>query len=446
MALRVTVNADLPVVETELSVKEVRGQKIVEYRGNNAWAHLLSISYNLHRVPVIRPDDVYLLILASLSKHVNENTEHYRAHLADKADPNNKTLIEIVRDSGFNFADTDAVLDVFNEFAAKVDAKCATSGLLPALKADFSTTQPVHALVSQVALAEMVKDFFGMKMMLGCGWRYIDFEGTRDDWTSIIRKLARFGEIAHPSVTPFLARCTSATQHIVDAYDGKIDASVWERFFYDEYCGSGSQTEHRGWALDFFISDKEDGYKVYEESGTRIAYDFRLNDANVTLDAGPLGVTQGADGRLSIVYDYVLGPSKARGFTVNKEPVADIKDIDFKQPGIYATVAFEGQPLHFYMSDFDEYPPSYAVVCNVLVGPHQIWFVHGKPKGGAFKIFSRPVDEFYDGTAHMAMCWSSGPDIDRFIRAACGFKADTTCKPLPEGAENPFVLLYKHEE
>jgi hypothetical protein len=435
--LRVSIEPDLPEeTKQKVGTKDVRGTTVYDTM-NNAWASLLVLAYYLHLVPVIRPDDVWLLILSKLAAHVNkspEHTEHYRQHFGDKDAPNEKKELEVHR-SGIDLKNTDEVLSVFNELMHLVNERTTKAGIMSKLKADFSTSEPVHVLVSQVTLAEMVKEFYSFTMMLGCGLRAVELEGTAEDWRSVVSKIDAFSEIAREDARPYLKGCRESVMHFVDAYNGEVDRDLWKHFFYEENCGSGSQTEHAGWALNFFKTKHErgNGYTVHDERSTRVAYEFKISSGITTLDvvvdAGPVGVAPLGDGRIRTAYDFFICGASEVGLASGGKRVAQLSDIDFSVPGTYDKTTFDGKPLH-------------AAFSNENVEHALIYRAADKALLFCTKRMGRPIIAFTPKGVEMANMWSErGHEA---LSAVCRFANAKPKKQAPEGTpvstEGVFLL------
>ena len=355
-ALRVAVQPELvPSRDAKnLETVEVRGKTVLKSGTEHALCQLVLTCYALHLVPRISPDDIWLCILCYFSRHVNEQTAFYRPLLADKNNPDGRTPITIIRDSNFDFNDTEAVQSVFNEFIAEVNKKSAATDLLPKLTSDFSTTTPLLQLCSEITLAYMVEQFFEMRMELLCGFPGIEFTGTKTDWESIVLKIGALAPIAHPEIQKYLAECASGVDNIVEAFNGVAEQAKWKDFFWSQSCGSGS-TQYGGWFLNFFNepSKADEDWSPRDMKSTRTIYEFKLNGAEVAIDAGPIGVVIADDGALELDYDYVLGPATARGWTLDGEKIWSEPNLVTwtSEPGIYDRVAYCGKKLHEFFPE-----------------------------------------------------------------------------------------------
>lgn len=351
-ALRIAVQPEL-VPSGDVKTLDVRGKTVLKPHTEHALCSLVLICYTHHLVPRISPDDIWLCILCYFARHVNDQTEHYRPFLADKNNPNGRTPITIRR-TVFDFDNQEQVQGVFSEFIAEVNKKSATTDLLPKLTSDFSTTTPLLKLCSEITLAYMVEQFFETRCQSLCGFPAIEFTGTQKDWESIVTKIGALVPIAHPEIRQYLAECAEGVGHIVDAFDGFAGKAKWKDFFWSRSCGSGS-TEYGGWVLNFFNEPTKarNRWDPYTMKSTRIIYEFKLNEAEVAIDAGPVGVVVAADGALELDYDYVFGPASARGWTLDGEKIGSEPPGDkwTSEQGLYDRVTYCGKKLHEFSSE-----------------------------------------------------------------------------------------------
>lgn len=452
--IHIAIDTDLKV-KSDHQTKEVRGKTILHPHVENQLLQLIEYAYNMHLIPVITPDDIYLQILAIIAKHVNKSpamVDYYRPYLADRADPNNKTVINIVRDY-FDLNDIEMLKGVFDELMERIAEKSASSEILQRLASDFTTTTPIQRLTSQVSLAYMVKEFFAMQITMMCGWRGIDLEGTQADWESVASKLNIFAKIAHPDFQSYLAGCQKSLQIIIRAFQGDVNVDEWRKIFSSRSCGSGS-IEYDGWFLNFFGAHEKQNWTPDDETTSRVQYDFGISDGsgdrNVTIDIGAIGVEY-QNGRTRLCYDYFIEPAKAKGFTLlgpdGARKVNFLSEFDFSHgPEYYSRVRFEDQPLHFYIRNARRYGIIYDKKLN------RLWMVSGQdrnPQGELIEdfinsevvdanIWSRKFPEYIKENGEIAY---EEYDVDR-LRVG---KVMNSAWKESEISEDRWAILYKYD-
>lgn len=325
--MRFPVNPKLKPEELEEEIL-IRKEKVIPPHYRNQLFGLVNLAYSAHRIPRIKPDDVWLNILSFLALNVNKNSDHYRQYLAGAEEKEN--IILYVEDD-FQFErDFPGMIEKFIEEVAKKN----NSNTFKQLICDFSTTTPIQLLHSQVAMAYMVEKYFSMELRLMCGFPAIEFAGNIDDWNKMIGKISSFASIAHPSIAPYLEKCISFVGNVVKVWKG--DKELLKDFFGSMRCGSGS-TEYFGWFLDIF--PKFDRPSSIQTS--RVKYDFVINDEDYTIDIGPVGVRK-VDDVLEIVSDWFVEPTKPRGWKYDDKPIPGIIENEESYPHL----TYGGKPLH----------------------------------------------------------------------------------------------------
>lgn len=268
----------------------------------NEFIALIHNAYIYHQVPTIRPDDVWLVILTYLAKNVNENVEHYRSIFGLGED---KKEISIECDGNSeDLRDQEFVGKIFSELISKMHVANAT---IAKLECDFTTSTATTRLCSQVSLAHMMKEFFSMNIVAGCGFPAINFEGTAEDWQKIKTKLDDFNNIAHGSVRDYLQKCHAVIDKILQAYTNP-KAVDWKKLYYSENCGSGSDITYDGFILDILNVHRGKMWIPDELTSLRTKYEFKLtfgisNPIDMFITAGPKKV----DGSFALCYYHEIG-------------------------------------------------------------------------------------------------------------------------------------------
>jgi hypothetical protein len=135
--------------------------------------------------------------------------------------------------------------------------------------------------------------------------------------------------------------CENFIKNILIVFNG--DKELLKKFYWSEHCGSGS-TEYYGWFWNI-IKEKD----PRDTQTTRVKYDFKLNDADLTIDIGPVGVVS-EDGILKIVSDYFVEPAKPRGWKFDGKDVAE-SDIEFTAEN-YLNITYAGKQLHEHVNEW----------------------------------------------------------------------------------------------
>lgn len=309
----------------------------------NEFIDMIASAYALHRIPTISPDDVWILILNYIAKNVNENENHYRPHLADKNNPDGKSVIEIMRN--VYLPESPEFIDgLFSEFVAKMSEKSIP--LISQLTADFSTTTTLTRLCSQISIAHLMEKYFSMRMIMMCGFPGIDLAGTVEDWENLKKKISSFNQIAHQSLQDYLAKC----QDVMDKFINPESAD-WNNFFYKTNCGSGHDEAYDGWILDLLNMKISDSWLPSEVPSSRTSYQFELVElsgkkTDLVINSGPF-VNQDS----TLGYDYKIEIHKTRYQIMNSDNFPeniDFNDIVWNMEN-FSKMTFDGKPLADYL-------------------------------------------------------------------------------------------------
>lgn len=98
---------------------------------------------------------------------------------------------------------------------------------------------------------EMVKNYYCCEI-LSCSIPKVRILGTKDEWDKIVITLKNIGELfsKNCSKVEYIGQCISTVRDFIDNLD---NAKYWEKFFYIEKCGSGSQEEIKGYVLKLLL-------------------------------------------------------------------------------------------------------------------------------------------------------------------------------------------------
>lgn len=205
-------------------------------------------AFSEHSPFAISPDDVWLLVIQAVSKHISLNPEDCRKALVDW---DGKKTIQVVNDDFYKGSPDNDWEREFGNFATKIKSLIGKKADL--LNPTFSTTGPIEKAAIQVQMMAALAPYMEYQMMTMCGVPNVTLLGTPDDWSSITERVVAFGEFypkwAHG---PML----EAVGHLENSAHGKPDMAFWKNFFKRSY-GSGG-TKVNGWISAFFpyINDK----------------------------------------------------------------------------------------------------------------------------------------------------------------------------------------------
>lgn len=203
--------------------------------------HAASLAFNYHAPLVWRPDDVWLTLLSGLAYHINNNTEELTHLFGEK-----KTLHVMSggRLEGLTFKNWEGI---FEQFASQIEG--FLGDMVSWVPCNFSTSNSTDLAVSQIMLMGALKEFFGYRLILGCGLTQVTLEGNLEDWVLVKEKaqnLRIFGldwwvDILNPVL-----------DHLIETSKGDPDIEFWEAIYLKHRKGSGSQYDVSGWINAFY--------------------------------------------------------------------------------------------------------------------------------------------------------------------------------------------------
>lgn len=203
----------------------------------------LSLVYAYHYSVILRPDDIWFMILAELAPVIAGSAVGH-LHLFTTT-PGTRHEI-IVQTDDVTKIDPEVVVDRLKDCVpARVD------DFLP----NFSTTTPDARLARYIAFCDLVSPYYSYSTFL-CGIPAIKIVGTDEDWTKVWEGLVNLQKLFSGPIHEFLDRATrTVLQMNMAALAG--DSSFFKKMVKIEPCGSGSQYEMSGWILDFCFKTKQ---------------------------------------------------------------------------------------------------------------------------------------------------------------------------------------------
>ncbi|KAK3904673.1 hypothetical protein C8A05DRAFT_42292 [Staphylotrichum tortipilum] len=232
----------------------------------------------------IRPDDVWLAILAQLSFFVNGNAEALRhvfvAH---------QGRIKVVVDARPDTIETVDVGVVVQELAGMVKERLKDPNIATTLLPTFTTTTPHDQATAAIAFLGAMKEYFGYGVSLGCSFPSVTLFGERSDWADMLQRVAWIGTINHKESIAWTLRLTKILAYMVASFDrpdDEDDKQFWLHAVHQYGAGSsGGIVTVSGWLTAFCwwssdgkratnYSDEELGRFVGKEGYQRLTLDW----------------------------------------------------------------------------------------------------------------------------------------------------------------------------
>ncbi|KAJ7291537.1 hypothetical protein C8J57DRAFT_1273353 [Mycena rebaudengoi] len=193
--------------------------------GQNGFVDTVIMAYTQHHALVLRPDDVWMMILLQFNFFVNANADLLRASFVAHDD--------------------------------KEELIVATLG-----PPDFGAmARQMTDLIEKIAILMMatLKEYFTYTMMFGCGIPRVTLEGERSDWVNILQRLEKLKEYGIETIAwyhllrPVISRFVSA----FDFPQNPENVDFWQRVAKHQSGGSGGPSFYSGWITAFYVFDKK---------------------------------------------------------------------------------------------------------------------------------------------------------------------------------------------
>ena len=197
-----------------------------------------------HRPLVLSPDVIWLTLAQGVAHHINLNAEELRARLVSHG---GREVLQVRRDDFVKGSPENDWPAVFSALSDHIRAH--NSDMVDLVTADFSTTDPVARVASQVVLMDAMQAYFDYMVISLCGIPSVHLTGTPDDWRRIRARVERFAPLG-------LERWLTHLRPVLDQFVAAAEGQAAPRFWRDIYKwqgpkGSGSPWIS-GWVIDLF--------------------------------------------------------------------------------------------------------------------------------------------------------------------------------------------------
>lgn len=196
----------------------------------------LALAWKNHYGVIFTPDIFWQLFLTEVAGYIKDNAETYRDLFTDSDEKK-----EIIVETG------DPQLIDLNKIAEALLMLTPTNTkmFLP----EFSTTTEGAALAFKAAFADAMSPYYDYSMLM-CGIPRVKVLGEENDWNEVIKNIESFGEVI--ALPEYFEKVTGLAERIKENIS-EPDTEFWKDIFRLDRCGSGGQTEVRGWINDLLI-------------------------------------------------------------------------------------------------------------------------------------------------------------------------------------------------
>ena len=221
-----------------------------------------------HHILVLRPDDIWLAILAQFNLFVNANAEALRALFVEH---NDKKVLVIVAAS-HNVGDS-PYGDIAQQFATMVRDNVRDPSMYDWAMPSFSTTTPTDKAAGAVLLMSCMQEFFEYVVVFGSGLAQVTLAGTKADWEALLARvdyLNRFG----PECQAWCSMLVPILSRFVRAWEdpqGEANLEFWRRIAHRKD-GMSSIGMLSGW-ITAFCAFNDKGQFIVQESSEALTLD-----------------------------------------------------------------------------------------------------------------------------------------------------------------------------
>ena len=201
----------------------------------NGFVNAAIQAYNQHLHLSIRPEDVWISILAQFSHFVNANAEELRSKFVAHEGQKELVIVDVGTIHTYDFG-------IFaTRMTAELEKNVLDQDLRRWIMPSFTTTTYTDQVVAAVVMMGTLQKYFTYGCCLLCGLPSVTLLGERSDWESILmrlEKLPSFGEEArqwYELLKPVITRFVKT----FDEPDTEETKDFWQRIVHRFGGGSG---------------------------------------------------------------------------------------------------------------------------------------------------------------------------------------------------------------
>lgn len=204
--------------------------------------HYLSTAWSKHYSIVLKPDDIWNIILNELAIEINKDSKTY-ATLFTTTPEQKQDIVVLTGD--VESIDPLAVVNVLkNRVPSDVNA------FFP----EFSTTTAANKMANSIVFCDMVSPYYNYCTLL-CGIPKIKILGEKEDWLKLTTQIKGLKDIFEKTpLVKYLDGCHAKANELYDAICGINTVNFFKGIFRIVSCGSGSD-EVNGWILSFLMNN-----------------------------------------------------------------------------------------------------------------------------------------------------------------------------------------------
>jgi hypothetical protein len=211
---------------------------------NNQFVGALHHCFNNHQSFTLTPDDIWSVLLANISTHINQNSDKFRDKLVDFK---GKKELVVIDDSLIKGNSDNNWINTFNQFNEQIKDNIKDFNLVDVLVPTYSTTQPIDTFCYNISLIDSFQSYFNYTVMTRCGIPEIIIEGVVEDWKLIKQNLSVICNLIE--LNEYYLKVEQIINKIIDSYT-EPDIEFFDSIYkYHSMSGGGKIT---GWITDLF--------------------------------------------------------------------------------------------------------------------------------------------------------------------------------------------------
>eukprot|EP01098_Paradermamoeba_levis_P003906 TRINITY_DN1726_c0_g1_i1.p1 TRINITY_DN1726_c0_g1~~TRINITY_DN1726_c0_g1_i1.p1 ORF type:complete len:423 (-),score=73.85 TRINITY_DN1726_c0_g1_i1:123-1391(-) len=211
-------------------------------------AGLVLAAFDSHLPLVLRPDDIWLVLAYSFSKHVEKHAEELRKNFVKHE--GKKTLQVVVNHFVLGqMKPEDWERDVFPDFSKQIKQNVGEQ-VHSTVAGGFSSTTAVDQAAHEITLMAAMKQYFSYEMSTLCGIPWIELQGTEDDWKVLRERAKHMCSLMMPDAGKGWLSCLEPVlNEFVNSYQGQVNHHFWQGIVKWVKHGQGSGSYHTvsGW-------------------------------------------------------------------------------------------------------------------------------------------------------------------------------------------------------
>ncbi|CAM9612750.1 unnamed protein product [Ectocarpus sp. 12 AP-2014] len=264
---------------TKVAVASSTGLEFVLSPTPKGLVSTIMTAYSHHADLVLRPDDVWLTILAQFCLYINKNAESLRDRIVNHE---GKKVLRVEGGGNLFSADYPALI---REMLGKIRQNIKTPELADWFKPGFTTTANTDEVAAAATAISSLQAYFSYEIHLECGLPSVTLMGTVQDWKLLRAKVERLldfevkdnpeGDVMEVWVG-YLRKVCDGFVESAEHPDSTETLQFWDKVV--SHIGGGSGVSYiTGWLSAFACFNKDGKFMGRNTSKARIGLNWGGN-------------------------------------------------------------------------------------------------------------------------------------------------------------------------